>query len=147
MPSSNRVMKLTAQTIIVRLPMSLVSRNIIHKFWEMRLANRWVKPCKESMTPMVVQSTYRVPLGDGMLRTAVVPQSQRCNKWSKKYLSVSQLTGFFVFTYQLYSSQMSDLTDDILYRTHTVLECPSTSLHQYTSSWIADHQEVLQLYY
>ena len=47
-------MKLTAQTISVRLPMSLVSRNIIHKFWKKRLANRRIKPCKESMTPKVI---------------------------------------------------------------------------------------------
>lgn len=125
-------MKLTAQRIGVRMPMNLVPRNIIHKFWEKRLANRWVKPCKESLTPKVVQSTYRVPFGDGMLRTAVVPQSQRCNKWSKKYLSVSHLTGF-LFIYLLYIFHRSGSTGCEPCRTQIVLECPLTSWHLYMS--------------
>ena len=108
LPSSSEVipdkgMKPTAPIIsvglLVNLVLSRVSANvdIIHKPPEKRLANRRVKPCKESSdskgSAIYVQSLV---LGDKMLRTAVVSQSQRCNKRLNCPLG-SHLTGFLYF--------------------------------------------------
>ena len=89
-------MKLTPGRIDVRLLMKLVLKNIIHKFWEMHLANRRVKPCKDNSPKVIlVQSLI---LGDKMLRTTEVSQSQWCNKWSKNIHQVPTWW-FFVYLY------------------------------------------------